>query len=124
MFEGLNCDRISTGDHGSQPAVFKNTRQHAKSVRFYPTAFPSYPELDLSAINEGGTITIRAFFPTSKSATPIIDSGHIDLEVEYVDREAETIFANILTELPAVFALSKGTTIELNIDEVLSVHGR
>ncbi len=100
------------------------SRQHAKSAGFYPNAFPSYPELDISDIKDGDTITIRAFFPTSKTAMPQIDSGHIDLEVEYVDHDAKTVFGNILTELPATFALSKGTTIEVNLDEVLFVQDR
>ncbi len=39
-------------------------RQHAKSPGFYPNAFPSYPELDISDIKENDTVTIRVFFPT------------------------------------------------------------
>ncbi len=100
------------------------SRQHAKSPGFYPNSFSSYPELDISDIKESETITIRAFFPKSKTAKPQIDSGHIDLEVEYVDRDAKTVFGNILTELPATFALSKGTTFEVNLDEVLLVQDR
>lgn len=95
------------------------SRQHAKNQGFYPNDFPSYHELDISDIEEGDTITIRVFFPTSKSAMSQIDSGHIDLEVEHVDQDAKTVFGNILTELPATFALSKGTTIEVELDEVL-----
>ena len=97
------------------------SRQHAKSPGFYPNAFPSYPEISISDIKDGDTITIRAFFPLSKAAMPQIDSGHIDLEVECVDRDAKMLFGNILTELPDNFALAKGTTIELNLDEVLLV---
>ena len=100
------------------------SRQHAKRTGFYPNAFPSYPELDIADIQEGDTITIRAFFPTSNAAMPKIDSGHIDLKVEHVDQDAKTIFGEIRTELPATFALSKGTTIELTLDEVLFVHNR
>jgi len=100
------------------------SRRHAKCLGFYPNAFPSYPELDISDIKEGDTITIRAFFPTNKTTMPKIDSGHVDLEVEYVDRVAKIVFGNIQTELPVTFALSKGTTIEVTLDEVLSVHGR
>ena len=100
------------------------SRRYAKCGGFYPNAFPSYPELDISDIKDGDTITIRAFFPTSKTAMPKVDSGHIDLEVEYVDHDAKIVFGNILTELPAAFALSKGTTVELNLDEVLSVQNR
>ena len=55
---------------------------------------------------------------------PQIDGGHIDLEVEYVDHDAKSVLGNILTELPTAFALSKGTTLEVYIDEVLSVQDR
>ncbi len=99
-------------------------RQHAKISGFYPNPFPSYPELGISDIKESDTITIRAFFPTSKTAMPQIDSGHIDLEVEYVDHDAKKIFGNILTELPATVSLSKGTTLELTLDEVLFIQDR
>ena len=95
------------------------SRQHAKDRDFYPNAFPSFPELNISDIKEHDRITIRAFFSTSKTAKPQIDSGHIDLEVEDVDHDAKKVFGNILTELPETFALSKGTTIELDLDEVL-----
>ena len=97
------------------------SRHCADKPEFYPHAFPAYPELDVSDIHEGDKITIRAFFPMSRTAMPRIDSGLIDLEVEHVDRDAKTLFANILTELPATFALAKGTSIELYLDEVLSV---
>ena len=100
------------------------SRQYAKDPGFYPNPFPSHPELDISDIEEGDTITIRAFFPTSKTAMPPIDSGHIDLEVEHVDHDAKKVFGNILTVLPATFALSKGNSIELNLDEVLFVKDR
>ena len=91
------------------------------SAGFYPSALPSPPELQISDIKEGDIIVIRAFFAASKAAVPRIDSGHIDLELEYVDREAKTLFGNILTEPPARFTLAKGTTIEFDLDEVLSV---
>jgi len=97
------------------------SRQHARIPGFYPNSFPSYPELDSSDVEENYIITIRAFFATSKMSMPQIDSGQIDLEVEYVDRDTNTIFGNILTELPPTFTLSKGSTIELTIDEVLVV---
>ena len=100
------------------------SRQQAKDRDFYPNAFPSFPELDIADIKVRDRITVRAFFSTSKTAKPQIDSGHIDLEVEYVDHEAKKVFGDILTELPATFALSKGTTIELDLDEVLFKQNR
>ena len=97
------------------------SRRHAKTASFYPNAFPPHPELNLSDIKEEHIITIRAFFSTDTTSMPRIDSGHIVLEVECVDHDDQKIFANILTELPEAFALSRGTSIELDIDEVLSV---
>ncbi len=95
------------------------SRRCGKIQGFYPSSFPSYPELEISDLKEGDTITIRAFFPTSKTTKPKIESGHIDLEVEHVDHETKKVFGNILTKLPATFALSKGTSIELDLDEML-----
>ena len=97
------------------------SRRHAQSPGFYPNEFPAYPEVQISDIHEGDTVTVRAFFAANKAAMPRIDSGQIALIVEYVDRDAMTLFAGILTELPKKFALAKGTTIELDLDEVLSV---
>jgi hypothetical protein len=100
------------------------SRECAKRPGYYPTPFPGVPEFGISDIHEGDTITIRAFFPTDKTPTPRIDSGLIDLEVEYIDHDAKTLFGNILTELPTSFALAKGTSIELGVDEVLFVQNR
>lgn len=97
------------------------SRRNAKVAGFYPNAFPSFPELDIANISEGDTVTIRAFFSMNKAAPSRIDSGHLDLVVEHVDRDAQTIFGNIVTKLPPGFALAEGTTIELSLDEVLSV---
>ncbi len=99
-------------------------RQNAKTPGFYPNPFPSYTELDISDIKESDTIAIRAFFPINKTDMSQIDTGYMDLEVEYVDRDAKTVWGNILTVLPDTFALSKGTTIELNLDEVLFIRDR
>ena len=74
------------------------SRKHAKHPGFYPNAFPSLPDLDISEIKENDRITIRAFFPTNKTAMPQIDSGYIDLEVESVDHAAKKVFGNILTD--------------------------
>ena len=40
------------------------SRRHAKTDGFYPNAFPTHPELDLSDIKEEDIITVRAFFST------------------------------------------------------------
>ena len=99
-------------------------RRNAEVIGFYPNTFPEYPMLDISEIKDGDRITIRAFFPRSKSKRSHIDSGQIDLEVEYVDRKTKKVMGNILTELPSTFALSKNTTIELNLDEILYIQNR
>ena len=100
------------------------SRHHAKTPGFYPNAFPSFPKLDIPDIKENDKIAIRVFFSMSKTAKPQIDSGHINLEVEHIDHDAKKVFGNILTELPATFTLAKGTTIELDLDEVLFVQDR
>ena len=110
-------DLIENGFH-----IF--SRRHARDPDFYPNPFPSYPQVRIADLREGDRITVRAFFPTSKVPMPRVDSGHIDLEIEAIDPEAETVFGNILTQLPATFALSKGTSIELNLNEILFVHDR
>jgi len=94
-------------------------RRCAEIPGFYPNKFPSYPTLDISDIKEGDRITIRAFFAITKDIILQVDSGHIDLEVEHVDRNTQKISGNIVTELPSTFALSKNTSIEIDFDEVL-----
>jgi hypothetical protein len=97
------------------------SRRHAQSAGYYPSAFPAYPHLQISDVHVGDQITVRVFFAANKAAMPRIDSGHLKLEVEFVDHDAKTLFGVILTELPAKFSLGRGTTIELDLDEVLSV---
>ena len=100
------------------------SRQHASIGEFYPNEFPDYPEIDISEIQIDDSVTIRAFFPRDQSTRPNIDSGRIALEVEGIDVKAQKIMGNIITELPSSFALSKNTTIELSIDEVLIINNR
>ncbi len=95
------------------------SRKHAKEAKFYPNAFSSIPPIAIADLNPGDRITIRAFFAIGKSLRPRVDSGYLDLEVEYVDLDSNSVFANIITDLPTAFSLAKGTTIELDIDEVL-----
>lgn len=91
----------------------------AEQGGFYPNDFASVPDLDIGDLKPNDRITIRAFFAADNSTKPRVDSGYIDLEVEYVDRDCEKVFANILTVLPSAFALSKDSTIELELDEIL-----
>jgi len=98
------------------------SRQKAKRGDFYPNPFPPYPKVDLRELKENDEITVRVFFATRGDANPSrVDSGYLSLEVESIDVDADTVFANILTVLPHEFALAKGTTIELFADELLGV---
>ena len=100
------------------------SRNSAKIKGFYPNQFPDYPEIDISKIKVNDRLTIRAFFFRTQSSSSPIDSGSVDLEVEFIDYETQIITANILTELPSHFALSKGTSIELSVDEILQLNNR
>lgn len=113
FFDDLNRD----GFH-----IFSRT--HARDKGFYPNVFPTDPEVDLSGIGIGDKVTVRAFFKKSKTAMSAIESGLLVLEVEYVDPEATHVFGNIVTELPPAFSLSKGTTIEVFAEEILSTSPR
>lgn len=99
-------------------------RRFAEIPGFYPNEFPLYPMLDISDIKEGDKITVRVFFPISKGVISQVDSGHIDLEVEHVDRNTRKVMGNIVTELPLTFVLSKNTTLELDLNEVLYIQDR
>ena len=91
----------------------------AKQKGFYTSKFPDYDLLSIDELSEGDRITIRAFFNVSLAPIYKVDSGLIDLEIEAIDDER--ILANILTELPKSFPFSKGTSIELFIDEIIGL---
>ncbi len=95
--------------------------EHAAKPGFYPNDFPTTPEYNESDIQENDQIVIRVFFAVDELNPPTIESGKINLEVEWFDIETYTVFANILTELPSTFALAKNTTIEVELDEILHV---
>ena len=97
------------------------SRSLVAEAGFYPNNFPPFPRIALEDIQENQTITIRAFFATGDKQQPNVESGIISLEVEFVDREKQSVFADIVTALPSRFALARGTTIELNADEILSI---
>jgi hypothetical protein len=97
-------------------------RKNAQDPAFYPTPFPHYPKLTLSDVEERDLITIRAFFADTKASPPRRDSGQINLEVEWVDHDEEHVWGNIVVDLPKHYALARGTSIELEIDEVLFIH--
>ena len=96
------------------------SKKKSKIRGFYPKEFPKYDdEIDINSLKEGDIVTIRAFFLVSRDLIFRADGGYIDLEIEFID--GETIWGNILTELPPQFPLAKGTSIELSIDEILNV---
>jgi hypothetical protein len=97
------------------------SRSKAAIPGFYPNAIPSTPSIPMEKIRPEQTITARAFFAVGDRKQPTVESGLLSLEVEFIDPETNAIFANILTQLPNRFCIAAGTTIELYIDEVLSV---
>ena len=62
-------------------------------------------------------VTSRIFFVISKHPVLQVDGGYIDFEIEAI--ENGVIYGNILTLLPKSFPLAKGTTLELDINEIL-----
>lgn len=113
LFPEYHADLEEEGFH-----IFSKKKSMIKG--FYPKEFPKYDEeIDLSSLKKGDIITIRAFFLVSKVPVFQADGGYIDLEIEFID--GETIWGNILTELPPHFPLAKGTSIELSLDEILKV---
>jgi len=59
----------------------------------------------------------RVFFGIGKGKDMRVDGGHIDLRVEFVDKDRVT--GAIITELPENIALSNGDSIEVFEDEIL-----
>ena|GEM_PF-2399895 len=113
LFTEYHADLKEDGFH-----IFSKKKSKIKG--FYPEEFPKYDdEINLSSIKTGDIVTIRVFFLVSRGKVFRADGGYIDLEIEFID--GETIWGNILTELPSHFPLAKGTSIELSIDEILNV---
>ncbi len=113
LFAEYHADLKEEGFH-----IFSKKKSKIKG--FYPEEFPKYDdEIDLSSLKAGNVVTIRVFFLVSRDPVFRADGGYIDLEIEFID--GETIWGNILTELPPNFPLAKGTSIELSIDEILNV---
>ena len=113
LFPEYHADLEEEGFH-----IF--SKRKSKIIGFYPKEFPTYDEeINLSNLKKGDIVTIRVFFLVSKDPVFRADGGYIDLEIEFID--GETIWGNILTELPPQFPLAKGTSIELSIDEILNI---
>ncbi len=113
LFPEYHSDLKEEGFH-----IFSKKKSKIKG--FYPKEFPKYDEeIDLSSLKKGDIVTIRVFFLVSRVPVFRADGGYVDLDIEFID--GETIWGNILTELPPQFPLAKGTSIELSIDEILNV---
>jgi len=113
LFSEYHADLKEEGFH-----IF--SKKKSKTKGFYPKEFPKYDEeINISSLKEKDIVTIRVFFLVSRDPVFRADGGYIDLEIEFID--GETIWGNILTELPPQFPLAKGTSIELSIDEILYI---
>lgn len=110
----------------NEPPFFKDIRKdgyhiysltNAKRPNFYPSELPEYPGVALKDLKEDDIITIRTFFGIGRGKNMRVDGGHIDLRVEFVDKDSVT--AAVITELPQEFALSNGDSIEVFLEEIL-----
>lgn len=110
----------------NEPPFFKDIREdgyhiysltNAKRPDFYPPELPDYPGVALKDLKEDDVITIRTFFGIGKGKNMRVDGGHIDLRVEFVDKDS--VIAAVITELPQEFALSNGDSIEVFLEEIL-----
>ncbi|MCP3941669.1 MAG: hypothetical protein GY710_09345 [Desulfobacteraceae bacterium] len=109
-----------------EPAFFPDIREdgyhiysieNAKIPSFYPSDIPNYPGVVFKDIREDDIITIRIFFDVKKDNNIRIESGYIDLELEFVDDKK--VMAVITTVLPEEFALNQGNSIEVFQEEIL-----
>jgi len=91
--------------------------ENAKTPNFYPPELPDYPGVALKDLEEDGIITIRVFFGLGKGKNMRVDGGHIDVRVEFVDKDRVT--GDIVTELPGEFALNTGESIEVFHKEIV-----
>lgn len=107
------------------PPFFKDIREdgyHIFSLEktqvpdYYPYVLPDYPGVNLIDLQVDDVITIRVFFGIGSGKNMRVDGGHLDLEIELI--EEESAIANILTELPEEFALSRGSSIEIYEEEI------
>lgn len=109
----FNTDLEKEGYH-----VFAKNKSKIRG--FYPNDVPcDYEEIDIIDLKKGDCVTIRVFFLISKVPVFRVDGGYVDLDIESI--ENDTIYGNILTEMPVHFPMAKGTTIELSIEEILQI---
>ena len=110
----------------NEPAFFSDIKEdgyhiysldNAKKPHFYPPELPDYPGVALKDLKEDDVITIRVFFGIGKAKNMRVESGYIDLQVEFVDQNS--VVGAILTALPDQFALKTGESIEVFEKEIL-----
>ena len=110
----------------NEPPFFSDIREdgyhvysleNAKKPGFYAPELPDYPGVALKDLKENDIITIRVFFGIGKGKNMRVDGGHIDLRVEFVDKNR--VSAAIITQLPKEFALKTGESIEVFEDEIV-----
>lgn len=112
--------------HTKEPPFFKDIRkdgyhiyslENANTPNYYPPELPDYPGVTLKDLKEDDIITIRVFFGIGKGEKMRVDGGHIDLRVEFVDKNS--VMAVITTQLPEHFAMKSGESIEIFEEEIL-----
>ena len=91
--------------------------KNANKPNYHPPELPQYPGVALKDLKEEDVITIRAFFGIGKGKNMLVESGYIDIQVEFVDQNS--VIGAILTELPDHFALKTGESIEVFEQEIL-----
>ena len=91
--------------------------KNAKKPNYYPPELPIYPVVALKGLKEDDVITIRAFLGIGKGKNMRVESGYIDIQIEFVDQNS--VIGSILTELPDTFALKTGESIEVFQEEIL-----
>lgn len=96
-------------------AIFSKIKARQKG--YYPTELPKFDDIDISDIKPDDVLKIRTFIKIGQDSNYRVDSGLIDVEIEFVD--GKEIWGCILTKLPPTFPIQKGNSIELDINELL-----
>ncbi len=110
----------------SEPPFFEDIREegfHILSLEnqkipgYYPKELPKYPGVSLKDLKIDDVISIRAFFKVGKGKDFRVDGGLIELRVEFID--SDRVLAAILTELPKMFPIGTGGSLEVFEEEIL-----
>jgi hypothetical protein len=109
-----------------EPPFFKDVREdgyhvldlrNLKDPNYYPEELPDYPGVNTKNLEIDDVITIRVFFKVGKGKDFRVDSGLIDLRVEFI--EEGKVLAVITTQLPKEFSLGTGDSIDVYEEEIL-----